>query len=521
MRYSLSLLGFFLLGFAIYGSSLSHPFLFDDEEQVVLNQHIRSLDFSRLFQTSSFNSGGAKQLNGNYYKPLMTSFYAIIYSLAELNPWAYRLPQLVLHIFSAFLILLLFEQGLAWRGALALSLIFLVHPVNAEVVNYVADAQDVFYMFFGLLALFLCQRAPAPWGLGPILISLTLSLLSKETGALFFPIACVYASFFRREFLRPLLLSSLLIGISYGLWRYHLDLTRFGFDHLLFHRASYLERLQTVPAALWHYIEIYFFPSRLSLTADFVVERLTLKEFWLPVMGVLGFLWILVQLGRRVARSASREIGLFFFTMLFFWFVLHGQVLIALDGVYADRWFYLGTVAMTGLLVWTLNYTGLLQSRFFYAVLASVVVLLSARSFARSLDWRDGLTLYSRELRIHPDDALMNNNLGVELFRVGQLEEALRYFQRSVELNPHWSISWNNLGAAIQKSGPPARALEYYRKSMELSAYARAFENYALLMCQLNRLKECFEFVRDEAAPRFPENALFRDVLNYFTKNPP
>ena len=48
------------------------------------------------------------------------------------------------------------------------------------------------------------------------------------------------------------------------------------------------------------------------------------------------------------------------------------------------------------------------------------------------MDWRNGLSLFSRDIR--EDSSFdLQNNMGVELFRVGRYAEAKKYFETEME----------------------------------------------------------------------------------------
>src|SRR5579872_6936548 len=80
------LLILFILGFLIYGNGLINNFVLDDFNQIISNPLIHSpLNIFQLFMGSTF-SDGILNLQGNYYRPVMTISYLIIYSLVGPTP---------------------------------------------------------------------------------------------------------------------------------------------------------------------------------------------------------------------------------------------------------------------------------------------------------------------------------------------------------------------------------------------------------------------------------------------------
>ena len=102
---------FFLIGFLIYGASLSNHFVWDDEEQILNNGLVHSItNLPRFFQGSTFNTGGTGSLTGIYYKPLMTVFFALFYTIFGANSFFFHLFQLVFHLVNACLVFVLFRK---------------------------------------------------------------------------------------------------------------------------------------------------------------------------------------------------------------------------------------------------------------------------------------------------------------------------------------------------------------------------------------------------------------------------
>ena len=76
--------------------------------------------------------------------------------------------------------------------------------------------------------------------------------------------------------------------------------------------------------------------------------------------------------------------------------------------------------------------------------------------------------LYGHDIRYTKgDNANLENNYGVELFRAGNIAEAKAHFERSVALMDDWSVSQNNLGAVYEKEGDLEKAKAYYQRSAD------------------------------------------------------
>ena len=173
-------------GFLVYFNSLFNGFVFDDEYQVVNNELIRSLtNFPQFFRGSTFYFEGQSELQGTYYKPVMTTVYSVLYTLFGPRPLFFHFFQLLMHITNAILVFLSIKYLLYQEtnknhtlSSFLAALLFLIHPINQESVAFIADLQEILFFFFGIFALLLTIKGFKILSIFPLLF---LSLLSKET----------------------------------------------------------------------------------------------------------------------------------------------------------------------------------------------------------------------------------------------------------------------------------------------------------------------------------------------------
>lgn len=175
-----------ILGFIIFFKVFSNGFVDDDQTQIVNNPLVYSItNIPRIFQGSTYYDPITHKLYGQYYRPLMLTFYTTIISIFGMKAFFLHFFQVMLYIINTYLVYLLFRRFFSEILAVILAILFLVHPINSEVVAYISDAQDVLYFFFGMLALTVMLYKKNNTGMLLSCIFLLLSLLSKETGILF------------------------------------------------------------------------------------------------------------------------------------------------------------------------------------------------------------------------------------------------------------------------------------------------------------------------------------------------
>ena len=505
-----------IIGLALYFNSFTYPFVWDDEEQIIANQSITSLgNIPQFFFGSTFNSGGRDGLTGLYYKPLLTTSYALLYSLFRINPVGYHVFQVLLHIVNA--LLLFFFLRVFWKDQwrrFLISLIFLIHPVQIESVVYIAGLQEPLFMFFGLLTLNLysCKKPNLLFLAAPLLL---LSLLSKETGIVFILLVPLYSYLITHKNRLLSTFSSLIALLTYLFLRFGMAKMQISEHNLTpINRLSLLERLPNIPKIIVHYLEHFFLPHNLSISEHWVINSLSWGEFWFPLIICLFLACGVFLLVWWQEKHLSRN--LFFLT----WFILALGLhlhLIPLDFTVSDRWFYLPIVGLSAFLVSLLPAQEKFELKNKHIVLFLYLIFLLVSALIRIEKWQSGLSLYQNDIAISPNSFDLTNNLGVELFRHGQIKQAQEYFLLSTKLAPYWWTNFNNLGVTLEAAGDATGAAEAYKIAIENGRYYLAYENYARFLIVTNQLQEAQEFL-NEATKQFPHNQTLQEFANYLAK---
>ena len=502
---------FILIGLLVYGLSLFNGFVWDDEEQIVNNVFVHSVkNIPLLFQSSTFNTGGAGVSAGTYYRPLMMTFFSFVYQLFGPNPFFFHLFQLFFHILTAILVYLMFKHFFKEMTAFFIALIFLVHPAGVESVAYISAVQDIFYVLFGILAFYIVIKNRAKFEFKNIFLINTLlflSLLSKETAILFFIIIFIYQLIFDRKFIfENLIFFMMTVGI-YALLRFALA----GVFFTPYHNApivqlSLWQRIMMIPAIFFYYFKLFFYPLDLAVMQHWVIRTL---DFRMLLGSLSAGILALLLWKKRFNRN---------FIFFFLWFIItifpYLQIF-PLDMTVAERWFYLPVVGLLGMMgaVWSKSGNKL--------VIMGVIIIaiFSIRSFFRTMDWKNGLTLYGRDIKTSKGAFDLENNYGVELFRAGDYQEAKVHFLKSTELAPYWWTNWNNLGAVYEQEKNYQKALEYYQKSIDNGQYYLAYENMAKILVLQEKVnpiagRKTDEFLR-KALEMFPENNNLQEIQMY------
>ena len=89
------------------------------------------------------------------------------------------------------------------------------------------------------------------------------------------------------------------------------------------------------------------------------------------------------------------------------------------------------------------------------------------RDFGRK-DLKDRIAGYRHSLRMKPQDARTQNNLGMALESRGQLERAIRHYRRAIEIEMDYAAPHHNLGDVLAAQGKLDEAIGHYRRALEI-----------------------------------------------------
>jgi tetratricopeptide (TPR) repeat protein len=265
-------------------------------------------------------------------------------------------------------------------------------------------------------------------------------------------------------------------------------------------------RLLTVPKVLVHYLELFIFPKEISLTQDWVITEASLLHFYIPLFMVIFILCALAFW--NVKRPDPNQ---FFFSLWFLggWLV-HSQ-LAPLDGTVSDRWFYFTMIGLLGILLLVAQ-QALTHFPYRKSALVGLAVLVCAfgyRSYSRSKDFQDALTLYSQDLKVDPNSFYLNNNLGLELLNLKRYGDSIPYFRRTIELShpggQAWLVAHRNLAVALIENGNLTEAKNHLLL-IQNDPDPRSTYGMVMWYQRAGKLKELKEFLRTEALVKFPRD---------------
>jgi protein O-mannosyl-transferase len=176
-----------LAGAAVYANALAGPFVLDDQDTIVVNQQIRQLwpPSVVLFPALELPVAG---------RPVVNVSFALNYALGGLDVRGYHLVNIAIHIGCALLLFGIVGRTLnlpplrerfATRStdlAFAVALVWLVHPLLTDAVDYLTQRTELMVGFFYLLTLYASIRGHGdPKWRAAAVIACVLGMASKES----------------------------------------------------------------------------------------------------------------------------------------------------------------------------------------------------------------------------------------------------------------------------------------------------------------------------------------------------
>ncbi len=508
-----------------FANMLLNGFVYDDGQQILDNPYVKSWKFlPEIFTTTVWSFVGQAGTT-NYYRPLMTVSFLVLWKIFGPIPFGFHLFSLLVH---AGVVLAMFYAGMnvfndrrvAWVAAL----LFAVHPIHTEAVDWIAAFPDLEAAFFLLLAFWwLSKPGRIDWKRQLLILgAFALALLAKEPSLMLAPLAIALehgaaSNAPGRTFQEKLrhYAPVCALGTLYLLMRIAL----FGkLAPVLQHpQVSWTEAIYSAFALVEEYVRLLIWPTKLSAFHVFHVSRGIAEPGVLAGLGIaVAYLAGIVLLWKRQPRVAFSLvwIGLLLAP------VLNARWMAA--NVLTERYLYLPSVGFCwlvgygGVKVWDMTGKDFASARVRRALIgsafAAVVLVAAATAVARNRDWANDLTLYTRTLEVNPDAHIIRSNRAGVYFESGQLELAEREWKWALAGKPDNVVTMNALGVLYNKEGRYAEATAILQQAIALKPlWGDARYNYGITLQSEGRREEAIaEFQRAiELAPVNPSARLW------------
>jgi len=473
-------------GLYAYHNSLNGPLIYDDLSAITENPLIRTLWPPWHVLTPPPDS----PLMWEVGRPTVILSLGINYALGGLNVRGYHVFNLAVHLVAALTLygivrrtllrpVLRSQYGMeASPLALAVALIWVVHPLGSESVTYIIERTESLMGVFMLATLYAVIRgaeSPRPLGWYALaVVCCALGMGSKEVmvvGPLvILAYDCLFLSPSVRDALRRrsglyasfVALVVLLVMVS------HRFRSGRGFD-----AAETFDYLKTESGVIVYYLRLAVWPD--PLAADY--------SDWPPVSSIATVLpeaIVVIALLVGTAWAFLRALPVAFLGAWFFLLLAPTSSFFPIvKEAVAERRMYLPLAALIALV--TIGGDTLLRTcgsrlewparrqRFVAAgVLFVLVAALAQVTVARNEDYRSTVAFWTDLIAKRPANARAHANLGDYLYRQGQASEALGHFREAVRINPSYAEAHYGLGTVLASQGSLTDAVASFEKAIRI-----------------------------------------------------
>ncbi len=510
-------------GLLTYFDSLQNQFSGDDIPQIVNNIPVHSLTHWKLFfDGGTFYVGqGLVPLIGTYYRPLQTTVYSLIYTLVGPQPNFFHLVQLSIAIASSILVFLIFRRFSKAYIALFLALVFLIHPIDSQVVFSIASLQDALFFFFGILGFYLLIKYTSHRSMVAACACIFLSLLAKETAILFIAMSLLYLYWYNRKRLKYYLVYVMVPLIVYIILRIHAVGVLAKSTNAPIDRVDLVARLYTAPSIFLLYVSKLLFPWTLHSWYYWVYPNFSFRYVLLPLLLDLCFVAGIVWWANYIHRHTDKNT---FVSFIYFaiWYAV-GLVMILqiipLDMTACETWFYfsmMGFLGMIGLTIKCLTEKKKIRMEQVVLVMVLIVVCLGIRTVVRGTDWTNDYNIALHNLVAGKGDFQTDNQLASYYYSQSQYYVASSYAKASVASFPY-ATNENVLGAVDTQLGEYRAASMAFTKGLTYVKLCSIYDNFSILTSVYGQTQSNIKLL-STAIQRCPNDAvpwLFLAVLEY------
>ncbi|MGP8022369.1 MAG: tetratricopeptide repeat protein [Limisphaerales bacterium] len=520
-----------LVTIAVYWPDTNHDFVnYDDPHYVTSNVHVQSgLTWANL------KWAFGHPVVGNWH-PLTMLSHMLDCQIYGLNPWGHHLTNVLLHGANTALVFLLLRglTGAIWQS-LMVAAFFGLHPLHVESVAWVAERKDVLSTFFGLLCLMAYAKhvASDKWQ-----VTRTAGILSRAIHhvshfyflALFF-FACGLMS-------KPMLVTLPFVLLLLDYWPLnrigHSEFSIRNFTGLVLEKTPFfalaavmcvvtywvqqhtgmMHSLENVPLgarlenaliSYCRYLGKLFWPTDLAVFYPY-------PDHW-PTFQVLLAGGLMAGISAFVFVQRARHPYMLTGRLWFCGTLVPVIGLVQVGGQsMADRYTYIPSLGILIPVVWG-AYDLAKRWRYHQMALGGVgcaaIVLCTDLTRQQLGYWQNNETLYRHALAVTKDNYLAHHNLGIALYKEGQVGEAISQYREALRLKPDYAEAHYNLGAALAANGQTDEAIRQFQTAIQLKPdYAEAHVNLGTALGKEGRLDEAIGQYR-EAVRLQPDNAEF------------
>jgi len=512
------------VSFLVYYNSLKNDFVFDDESVVQNNQSIRTISNVPKFFTAE---EGFHKVIGRYYRPVVSTLYAIDYSLWGMDPYGFHLTNVLIHVTASLLLLLIlmklfgdYKHGLL--SALIGTLIFAVHPIHTEAVTWVSGRTDSLATMFFLLSFFFYIKYSDDGNdkkfLWISIIAYFTGLLSKEMIVTMPVILLLYDFFFKKRSLEwfkknyiPYVLfisfTIIFVVIRYMVLKDVVERSTYMYFYGAETSTVVFTMLKTIPV----YFKLLLFPINLLYHYNGVYPDSTSLSDVKVLYSILFIAALII-----VSIVLYNKHNVVSFTILFFFVSLLPVLnIIPTMNFMAERFLYLTSFGLSVLISYVfIKYVSEKNKTVLTSLFLLIIIVFVYLTYNRNSDWKNNDTLYSTA--DSRDGSVLLVNAGNIYANKKNYDEAEKRYRRAIEIRDNSVLAHHNLGLIYLLKGNLDSAEIQIKKGLLIDSLAPdGYFQLSNIYQQKGRIAEAISSLEklQEVMPNYRESKSILDML--------
>ena len=489
--------------FEVYGPALSGAFVLDDRYLPFMDPSAAQMPF-RTWVTGLW--------------PLLYFSYWLNFRSSGIDPETYHLTNVFLHFLGSLVITLIAARLVELSGTTGSARnilgviaggLFLLHPLQAESVAYVASRSEVLsvLLYMSAFAVFLYRRAESMTVLRAAAIAMLFAgaISTKEhtlTLAALLLLADYYwglGGFRKNGMLYGILAVAGAVG-AFVVWRELKDASTAGFSVVGRTPASYFF---TQCRVIWTYVRLFFLPFGQNIDPDVALSNSLLDH------GAIFGLLALVALAAAAWIYRKRWPLAAFGVLVFLLLLAPTSSFIPIADVSAERRMYL---PFLGLVLVCLEFLRRLKVSQAAWAGAAILAVCSVLTYQRSAVWANPVALWQDAANKSPRKWRPHFQLASALYESGNCADAAQAFEAASRLDrPSFDLllDW---GLSLDCAGNWQDALVRLRQSATLQPSAHVQSQIGMVYAKHNKFEEALSALADgeKIDPSFDMTFVYR-----------
>lgn len=552
-------IGLLIVAMIYYGNSLNNGFSLDDSfiftENKLANNGLK--DVKAIFLKNSFDYGSYSF----GYRPVALLSFAIESQFFGINPKASHMINLLLYVFSCFLIFVL--TGKLIKGNLKIPLLiacfFLIMPIHSEIVNNIKCRDELLMFLFGLAAAIFWIKSKNHFIYGIVsLVFLVLSILSKKSGFIFLGVMPLLSYYTNNGSWKKLSLNAILMAIPFFAYRIlnkKIKLDKSDRDYSFAENPLFdtdimdVDKFVMATESTWFYLKSLAFPTK--FISYYGYQSIPFEEysfygvfaallfFSLLILGIYGFIkqktyafGIAILLGGLIPfiNLFKPMVGIVaerFLTISSLGFAI--AITLGLDEILKQKKHR--SLVLIGIIVYALAYLPIINNRNsewqnMYSLVSSDVkklpnsLILNYMHGNTILTYevaneqninrkkiliKDAYASYNKAHSILPTKDVLNER-GTLFYKVfKENDKAIADYKEAIIIDPNYQAAIKNLGKVYFELGNKTESILCFQRLIALNKEQDVYKELIRQLLEVNRFKDAQRY-NDTLLQTFPQS---------------